>query len=416
MAFSQISHSNQQYYERIAIARSNIQHLRSLLDNPQAIQEDFLKKLSDTLQYSRYMSEVLDEIIRLVFDSKNYLANIGELDFWQAQLLRLFNPITNMIKSPERQLELFALINSQLIFINSLKDNASTAHRNYETALSYLKNVDNDAVDLLIQIEFYNAVIEKWDIRRLIQAEAIYDKLFKQAHQYADEYTLHRAYHMIARYYLRSGTTRDKSKVFGYAQAAFMELWYKSHDTSGLNYLGSLAHIFIQLNKLDYAEKLLQYWSKIRYHLDLRDTYIYSDALYSATWGYLHYANHNYELAEQQLSEAYRHYQFIRHNENMGRILLKLGSTYNKLRQYKTALTTYKIANDFYQALKIEEYQVFVQHGIGWTYLNMGDTSQANKELEKAMEMAQKYPQVLATTINSIKLDLSKTQVPSYID
>lgn len=364
--------------------------------------------MSNTIQCARNLQELLEDLIDVTFKAKTYLVNTGKIDFWRAQLVRFLNPITDLIPSENRKSELFARINCQFIFTDALVGTATGAKNTYNNTLYFLEKVNNDAVHQLIKIEFYNAVVEKWEISRLIQEEQTYTALFKKALYSDDKETIQRAYHMMGRYYLRVGTFLDKEKMYGYAQAAFLEIWARGQDESGLGYLGGLANILISLNRLNQAEQLLKYWAVRRQNSNLSS--LYHDALYASTWDHIHYARQKYDLAEKLFSESYQLYQMVRHNENLGRILLRIGLIHNKLKNYEEALTIYETANALYIELKNSQYAVFSQHGIGWTYLNMGKFKQAKQILTKTLKYAIKNPHILESTITSIREDLAKAE------
>ncbi len=400
---------DQLHGERVAIGQGRIQTIKDFIKNPSDNAQAFIDNLDEAIEYTKYMPELLVELIDVVFASQTYLMSVGKYDIWRAQLLRLLNPISKYIPENSQQ-EIYSKINTQFVYINDLEKSTSQVKDTYDASLFHLAGINNEGIHLLIQIEFYHAVIEKLDPYQLIEEEEVFVDLFKKALHHNNDRTRHRGYLLIARYYLRTRSFVDQEKAFGYAQAAYLEVWYRSKNSCALSYLGDLAYMFMMHNRLDQANKLLNYWSRYRDQLGLAQNSIFDDTAYAAARGYLHYANGNYELAEKLLYEAYRGYQEIKHPQNVGRILLKLALTNIKLHKYQQALAFYRIAVHLYQELDCEEYQVFAEHGIGFAYLQMGDGANAKEILKAALAKAMHYPKVLGETIENIRGDLSKAE------
>lgn len=402
------SDGNRLYLERELEVRTKLNEINQRLALPEPLQEIYCEYFGTTVQAGCVIHELLEDTVDIVFKSEKHFVAIGQLDFWRSQLLRLRNPIDNHIKDVVKRRKLTIEINRKYLHINSYIGSRDKIEQAYNDAMALLEEEVDNELSLLTRLEYRHAAVDKWDINDLLNAQADYHTLFAEAQQSENTYALKRAYAMLARYYEHLGHAGGMQNIFTYAQLAFIQLWYVHQDGNGLSFLGVMANDAINKWSFDYAKTLLKTWARYRQNYHVHN--LYADALYLGTWGHLHYKHEKYELARACLTSAYELYDRLGHEENMGRVLLLLGLTYNKLQDYQQGLTVYETAKSVYKDIDKNDYIIRAQHGLGWTHLNMGNHAQAIDIMEDALAKAGEYTQALAGTIRGLNEDIAKAK------
>ena len=407
---SQVIHhepdGDQIYSERKTIVASNLATIDTRLNSAVQLDKAYYEKFDAIIQAACVIKELLDDTIDVVLKAQGHFTAINQLDFWGSQLIRLRFQIENYVTDETKRKHLTDKIMRQYLFANSFKVNNGNVQKTFNDALDSLQTEADDELTLLTRLAMYHAFINKSDIRELVSIKDAVHTRFAEAQKSPNKYAQKSAYLMMANYYERIAEGNATPQSFRYAHEAVLQIWFVHKDPLGLSSLGTMVNYAIARGYHDYAETLLNTWARYRQSYVLDN--LYNDAMYLGARGHLHYKRGNYESAKHCLTGAYQIYQRLGHEENIGRVLLFLGLTHNKLNAYEQGLTSYETARLLYDALKRDEFVIRAEHGLGWTYMNMGNHPRAIQWLEGALTKAEKsYSDTLVGTIYCLREDLA---------